>query len=32
MKMAEKYTTSYSAKRIYSDGRAEDTEVLLARE
>lgn len=30
--MPEKYTTSYPAKRIYSDGRAEDTEVLLARE
>jgi FdhD protein len=32
MKMPEKYTTSYPAKRIFSDGRAEDTEVLLARE
>ena len=30
--MPEKYTTSYPAKRIYSNGRAEDTEVLLARE
>lgn len=30
--MAEKYTTSYSAKILYSDGRAEDTGVLLARE
>ena len=30
--MPEKYTISYPAKRIYSDGRAEDTEVLLARE
>lgn len=32
MKMPEKYTTSYPAKRIYSNGRAEDTEVQLARE
>ncbi len=32
MKMPEKNTTSYPAKRIYSDGRAEDTEVQLARE
>ena len=30
--MPEKYTTPYPARRIYSDGRAEDTEVLLARE
>lgn len=30
--MPEKYTTPYPAKRIYSDGRAEDTEVLLAKE
>ncbi|MGV8077460.1 MAG: formate dehydrogenase accessory sulfurtransferase FdhD [Methanosarcina sp.] len=32
MKMPEKYTTPYPARRIYSDGRAEETEVLLARE
>ncbi|MHC1755987.1 MAG: formate dehydrogenase accessory sulfurtransferase FdhD [Methanosarcina sp.] len=30
--MPEKYTTPYPARRIHSDGRAEDTEVLLARE
>ncbi|MDY0130925.1 MAG: formate dehydrogenase accessory sulfurtransferase FdhD [Methanosarcina vacuolata] len=30
--MPEKYTTNYPAKRIYSDGRAEDIKVLLARE
>ena len=30
--MPEKYTTPYPAKRIHSDGRTEDTEVLLARE
>ncbi|WP_440954177.1 formate dehydrogenase accessory sulfurtransferase FdhD [Methanosarcina sp. Mfa9] len=30
--MPEKYTTPYPAKRIYPDGRAENTEVLLARE
>lgn len=30
--MPEKYTTSYPAKRIYPDGRPEDTEILLARE
>ena len=30
--MPEKYTTPYPAKRIYPEGRAEDTEVLLARE
>lgn len=30
--MPEKYTTSYPAKRIYSDGRAEDIKVLLAKE
>ncbi len=30
--MPEKYTTPYPAKRIHSDGRAEDTKVLLARE
>ncbi len=30
--MPEKYTTPYPAKRIYPDSRAEDTEVLLARE
>lgn len=30
--MPEKYTTPYPAKRIHSDGRAEDTEVLLAKE
>lgn len=30
--MPEKYTTSYPARRIHSDGRAEDTEVLLAKE
>ena len=32
MRMPEKYTTSYPARRVYSDGRAEDTEVLLAKE
>lgn len=30
--MPEKYTTPYPARRIHSDGRAEDTEVLLAKE
>lgn len=30
--MPEKYTTPYPAKRIHSDGRAEDTKMLLARE
>ncbi|MGB9938536.1 formate dehydrogenase accessory sulfurtransferase FdhD [Methanosarcina sp.] len=30
--MPEKYTISYPAKRIHSDGRAEDVKVLLARE
>jgi FdhD protein len=30
--MPEKYTTPYPAKRIHSDGRAEDIKVLLARE
>lgn len=30
--MPEKYTTSYPAKRIHSDGSAEDIKVLLARE
>lgn len=30
--MPEKYTTSYPAKRIRSDGRAEDVKVLLAKE
>jgi FdhD protein len=30
--MPEKYTAPYPAKRIYSDGRAEDVKVLLARE
>ncbi len=30
--MPEKYTTRYPAKRIHSDGRAEDVKVLLARE
>ena len=30
--MPEKYTTPYPAKRIHSDGRAEDVKVLLARE
>ncbi|WP_440946215.1 formate dehydrogenase accessory sulfurtransferase FdhD [Methanosarcina sp. T3] len=30
--MPERYTTPYPARRIHSDGRAEDTEVLLARE
>lgn len=30
--MPEKYTTSYPAKRIHSDGRAEDVKVLLAKE
>jgi FdhD protein len=32
MKMPEEYTISYPAKRIRSDGRAEETKVLLARE
>lgn len=30
--MPEKYTTPYPAKRIHSDGRAEDVKVLLAKE
>jgi formate dehydrogenase family accessory protein FdhD len=30
--MPEKYTTPYPAKRIYSDGRTEDTKILLAKE
>lgn len=30
--MPEKYTTPYPARRIHSDGRAEDAEVLLAKE
>lgn len=30
--MPEKYTTFYPAKRIYPDGKTEDTKVLLARE
>lgn len=30
--MPEKYTTLYPARRIHSDGRVEDTEVLLAKE
>jgi FdhD protein len=30
--MPEKYTTHYPAKRIHSDGRAEDIKVLLAKE
>lgn len=30
--MPEKYTTPYPARRIYSNGGAEETEVLLARE
>lgn len=30
--MPEKYTTPYPAKRIHSDGRAENIKVLLARE
>ncbi len=30
--MPERYTAPYPAKRIHSDGRAEDTEVLLAKE
>lgn len=30
--MPEKYTTLYPARRIHSDGRAEETEVLLAKE
>lgn len=30
--MPEKYSTSYPARRIHSDGRTEDTEVLLAKE
>jgi FdhD protein len=30
--MSEKYTTLYPARRIHSDGRAEDTKVLLAKE
>jgi FdhD protein len=32
IKMPEKYTISYPAKRIHSNGRAEDTEILLAKE
>jgi FdhD protein len=30
--MPEKYTTFYPAKRMYPDGKVEDTKVLLARE
>ncbi|WP_292390612.1 formate dehydrogenase accessory sulfurtransferase FdhD, partial [Methanosarcina sp. UBA5] len=30
--MPEKYTTPYPAKRIHSDGKAEDVKVLLAKE
>ncbi|KKH46399.1 formate dehydrogenase accessory sulfurtransferase FdhD [Methanosarcina sp. 1.H.A.2.2] len=30
--MPERYTTPYPARRIHSDGRTEDTKVLLARE
>lgn len=30
--MPERYTTPYPAKRIHSDGRAEDVKVLLAKE
>ena len=30
--MPEKYSTPYPAKKIHSDGRAEDIKVLLARE
>lgn len=30
--MPEKYTIPYPVKKIYSDGRSEDTDVLLARE
>ena len=30
--MPEKYTTPYPAKRIHYDGKAEETEVLLAKE
>jgi len=30
--MPERYTIPYPARRIHSDGRAEDTKVLLARE
>ena len=30
--MPEKYTTPYPARRIHSDGRTEDVNVLLARE
>lgn len=30
--MPEKYTTPYPAKKIHSDGRAEDVKVLLAKE
>ncbi|HWQ49634.1 MAG TPA: formate dehydrogenase accessory sulfurtransferase FdhD [Methanosarcina sp.] len=30
--MPENYTTPYPAKRMHSDGRAEDVKVLLARE
>jgi FdhD protein len=32
VKMPEEYVTSYPAKRIHSNGRAEDTKVLLAKE
>lgn len=32
MNMPEKYTTSYPAKRVHSDGSAEYLKVLLARE
>ncbi len=30
--MPERYTTAYPARRLHSDGRAEEIEVLLARE
>ncbi|WP_269850027.1 formate dehydrogenase accessory sulfurtransferase FdhD [Methanosarcina horonobensis] len=30
--MPEKYTIPYPARRVHSDGRAENTEVLLAKE
>jgi FdhD protein len=32
MKMPEEYTTPYTARKIYFDGRAEEIEVLLAKE
>ena len=32
MKMPEEYTTTYTARKIYFDGRAEEIEVLLAKE